>query len=84
MLRLVTGATPPACCRHRMKLKKNRWSRAASGRVPPGPALEVIARLAELMWEKEGCPEGRDIEFWLRAEAELKEIEEPNQFEARP
>ncbi|MBI5688940.1 MAG: DUF2934 domain-containing protein [Verrucomicrobia bacterium] len=49
----------------------------------PGPALEVIARLAELMWEKEGCPEGRDIEFWLRAEAELKGTDVPTLHESK-
>lgn len=25
------------------------------------------------IWEQEGCPHGRDLEFWLRAEAELAE-----------
>lgn len=46
-------------------------SSTPAGKPAPGPTLEVIAHLAELMWQQEGCPEGRDIEFWLRAEAEL-------------
>ena len=39
----------------------------------PGPAREVIAKLAELIWEKAGRPDGCDVEFWLLAEAALKE-----------
>jgi hypothetical protein len=35
------------------------------------------------MWEKEGCPEGRDIEFWLRAEAELKGTDVPTLHESK-
>ncbi len=31
-----------------------------------------IAERAYLAWERAGRPEGRDREFWLRAEAELK------------
>jgi hypothetical protein len=27
------------------------------------------------MWQDEGCPGGRDLEFWLKAESEL--LEEP-------
>ena len=33
---------------------------------------EVKARAREL-WEQNGCPAGRDLEFWLRAEAEIIE-----------
>jgi hypothetical protein len=29
---------------------------------------EQIRRLAYSIWEKEGYPEGRDIEHWLKAE----------------
>ena len=31
---------------------------------------ETEARAYEL-WEQNGCPVGRDIEFWLQAEAEI-------------
>ena len=31
---------------------------------------EIRARAREL-WEQNGCPEGRDLEFWLRAETEI-------------
>lgn len=35
-----------------------------------------IAERAHGLWEKEGRPEGQDIEHWLRAEAEDAEGEE--------
>ena len=33
---------------------------------------EITARAREL-WEQNGCPAGRDLEFWLQAEAEIIE-----------
>ncbi len=35
----------------------------------PGPA--EIAELAYTYWLADGCPDGRDLEHWLRAEARL-------------
>lgn len=35
------------------------------------PAREAIAERAYYLWEQADRPEGRDKEFWLRAEAEL-------------
>jgi Protein of unknown function (DUF2934) len=35
------------------------------------PRQEEIARRAQALWEQEGRPDGRDVEFWLRAEREL-------------
>ena len=32
---------------------------------------EISARAQEL-WEQNGCPAGRDLEFWLQAESEIK------------
>lgn len=32
---------------------------------------QQIRELAYSMWEKAGCPEGRDEEFWVSAEREL-------------
>lgn len=31
---------------------------------------ETTAARAYQLWEQEGCPHGRDLEHWLRAEAE--------------
>lgn len=42
----------------------------------PGPVPEVIARLAELIWDREGRPAGREREFRLRAEAALRTTHE--------
>ena len=33
---------------------------------------DKIAKRAYSIWEREGRPEGRESEFWFRAEAELK------------
>ncbi len=32
---------------------------------------EEIARYAYLLWEEDGCPEGRDIDYWVKAETLL-------------
>jgi hypothetical protein len=33
---------------------------------------EDINRLAFMNWEKDGCPQGRDVDYWLEAESQLK------------
>lgn len=35
------------------------------------PSPDTVARRAYELWEHAGRPNGRDQEFWLRAEAEL-------------
>ncbi len=32
---------------------------------------DEIAKLAFSYWEAEGCPEGSDMRYWLRAESEV-------------
>lgn len=49
--------------------------------VRPGPVPEVIARLAELIWDKEGRPAGREREFRLQAEAALRTADEATRDE---
>jgi hypothetical protein len=34
---------------------------------------EEIAKRAREIWQKEGCPQGRDQEHWLQAESELRQ-----------
>lgn len=34
--------------------------------------VEVTSRLAHQLWEQWGRPEGRDLEIWLKAEAEVR------------
>ena len=29
---------------------------------------ESVAKAAHRLWQEAGCPEGRELEFWLRAE----------------
>lgn len=38
----------------------------------PGATKEVVAKLAELLWEKAGRPMGRQADFLLQAEAALR------------
>jgi hypothetical protein len=33
---------------------------------------EDVSRLAFLNWEKDGCPQGHAINYWLEAEQQLK------------
>jgi hypothetical protein len=35
------------------------------------PDRSLVAQRAYEIWQREGCPEGRDMEHWLRAESEL-------------
>lgn len=34
--------------------------------------VDQIRERAYELWQADGCPEGRDVEYWLRAEADLK------------
>ena len=38
-------------------------------------AKEEIKTRARELWEQNGCPAGRDLEFWLQAESEIKSRE---------
>lgn len=38
------------------------------------PSCEEVAKLAYLIYLKEGCPQGHAIEHWLKAESQLKTI----------
>ena len=40
------------------------------------PSQNRIRRRARQIWEQNGRPSGRDEEFWLQAERELRETEE--------
>jgi DUF2934 family protein len=45
-------------------------------RLAPRQAKEEIKARAGELWEQNGRPEGRDLEFWLQAEAEVRGREE--------
>jgi hypothetical protein len=45
-------------------------------RIAARRANEVVRARAKELWEINGRPAGRDLEFWLQAERELRETEE--------
>ena len=34
---------------------------------------QAISARAQEIWEQNGCPAGRDLEFWLQSESEISE-----------
>ena len=40
------------------------------------PSFKDTTRRAREIWEENGCPSGRDKEFWFQAEREFREAEE--------
>jgi hypothetical protein len=44
---------------------------AAPKNVAATPLREEISRRAHQIWEENGSPHGRDLEFWLKAEREV-------------
>jgi Protein of unknown function (DUF2934) len=42
-------------------------------RLETGRARQAISARAREIWEQNGCPVDRDLEFWLQAEAEANE-----------
>ncbi len=75
-LELKSAAEPAASL---SAAQRNRVARIAEMRGKGGsttaPALsaELIAQRAREIWQRQGCPEGRDFENWLAAEKELRE-----------
>ena len=45
-------------------------------------ATEIIAARAYTLWERDGRPHGRDMDYWLRAENELQQETQPQPFAA--
>lgn len=41
---------------------------------------EAVSRRSHEIWVKEGCPEGKALEHWLRAEAELQAEQRRREF----
>ena len=46
---------------------------ATKRKEPAGPAHDEIALRAHGLYESAGCQAGRDVEFWLEAERQLRE-----------
>jgi hypothetical protein len=53
------------------ELKQNLQRRLAAMAVRRSE--EAIRARARELWEASGCPPDRDLEFWLKAEQELRE-----------
>ncbi len=51
-------------------MKKNN-QRVQETQTSPLSLAEEIAKLAYSYWEADGCPEGSDMRYWLRAESEV-------------
>jgi hypothetical protein len=45
------------------------------GRLAARRSKEAIRARARELWEAGGCPPDRDLEFWLKAEEELRKAE---------
>ena len=43
-----------------------------------------VSRLACLNWQMDGCPHGRDLDYWLAAERQLKAPQSPQFKNGKP
>jgi hypothetical protein len=59
------------------KSAKNHPKPSVSSRPADEPTNEEVAALAYSIWEQEGRPEGRDLEHWRAAEAQLRQAHAP-------
>jgi hypothetical protein len=52
----------------------------------PEQKEQAIRERAYAIWKEEGCPDGKDLEHWLRAEAEINsdDQESKDQMALRP
>ena len=55
------------------KIAKSKSSSNAIGHPAAEPTHEDISAAAYSLWQHRGCPEGRDVEQWLAAEALLRQ-----------
>ena len=55
------------------KTAKSKPSSPANSQPEAEPTHEEIAAAAYSLWQHTGCPEGRDVEHWLAAEAQLRQ-----------
>lgn len=54
------------------KQKSAAASRIMTKAAKPNFGHEDIAHLAYLNWQGDGCPPGRDLDYWLEAECQFK------------
>ncbi|HEY5041597.1 MAG TPA: DUF2934 domain-containing protein [Verrucomicrobiae bacterium] len=68
-----TAAATPTGSPRRQTTVKPATTKAPAKKTSRVITTEVIASRAYILWEKAGRPPGRDVEYWLQAEKELKE-----------
>jgi hypothetical protein len=67
----VTDQTTYQCLKQFAEELKQKLQR----RLAVRRSEEAIRARARELWEASGCPPRRDLEFWLKAEEELREAE---------
>ena len=55
------------------KNAKNKPLAVSTNRPMDEPTHEEIAAAAYLIWQQEGRPEGRGVEHWLKAKAQIRQ-----------
>ena len=55
------------------KKAKHKPSAVTTNRPLDEPTQEEIAAAAYLIWEQEGRPQGRGVEHWLKAKAQIRQ-----------
>lgn len=50
--------------------------------APPCADLQAIAARAYAIWQERGCPEGRDLDHWIEAEAHFRRCAEEQQSQS--
>ena len=58
-------------------------TRAHPAPPPFVPREEDIQKCAYFLWQEEGCPPDRDLDFWLRAKERLRHVGHPPPADVR-
>lgn len=66
-----------ARCGTKKQSNQHRLFTNTTSQKPPTVDQDKIARLAWQLWQSEGGESGRDEEYWLRAERQLRAISQP-------
>ncbi len=61
------------------KTNKSRGAKPLSWNGSYALSHEDIEFAAYCLWDKEGRPPGHDLDYWLRAEALMKQADQPPQ-----
>jgi len=70
--RIVSRINDPTTL-ERLRALVEELKRRLRQRLAARRAKEAIRARARELWEKQSCSSGRDLEFWLQAESEIKQ-----------